>query len=327
MRLRVLFHDNCFDGASSAALFSAFYRSCFDQNAIIDYAGLSHGPGDPFNGKFIADSVQSEHVCLDFRYTKDARMSWWVDHHLSAFSSLEDKHFFEETKNPRHFYDPTAKSCTKFLATICEKFYGYNIQPHEELIYWADLIDSAQFESPKSAVELQSAPLQLMTWVEANQNKANKILFINDLQTKKLDEIVQENYIQQLLVPLLETHQQNISLMRNKSALKNGVVVYDLLDEGECTPNKFISYYLYPDCHYVVGLSKSHDKIKISVGSNPWYAHRRTVNIADLCAFYGGGGHPVVGAISLTIGDTDKARELSQLVVKTLERAVLEKEQ
>ena len=326
MRLRILFHDNCFDGASSAALFASFYSSCIRKDAQIDYVGLSHGPGDPFAGKFLPPDIKAEHVCLDFRYTKDPRMDWWFDHHVSAFSTKEDERFFKETKNPRHFYDPAARSCTKFFATTVAKLYGYDLSTHQELIHWADIIDGAQFESPQAAVELNNPPLQLMTWVEANQNFEKKIRFIKDLQSKPLQEIVQQPYVQELLVPLLDAHHKNITLMKDRSSFNDGVVSYDIIDQGSCSPNKFISYYLFPECHYVVGLSRTNNKIKISVGSNPWYSQRRTVNIAELCAKYGGGGHPVVGAISLVENEINEARQITKDIVQKLQDAVLNHE-
>ena len=55
MPIRVLYHDNCFDGAVSAALFTAFYKSCLDKNKTFEYMGMNHGPGDEvLGGGFIA---------------------------------------------------------------------------------------------------------------------------------------------------------------------------------------------------------------------------------------------------------------------------------
>ena len=35
MKLRILYHGNCFDGVSSAAFFTKFYRTKFNENAEI----------------------------------------------------------------------------------------------------------------------------------------------------------------------------------------------------------------------------------------------------------------------------------------------------
>src|SRR5689334_18088007 len=67
-RVRVCFHDNCFDGAASAALFTRFYRERVDGGAEVLYRGMAHAPGDVFPpGTFDGD----ENAVVDFRYSSD----------------------------------------------------------------------------------------------------------------------------------------------------------------------------------------------------------------------------------------------------------------
>ena len=96
------------------------------------------------------------------------------------------------------------------------------------------------------------------------------------------------------------------------------VVLFDLLDDGIEAHNKFIAYMLFPSCRYTVGLTRSATRVKISVGSNPWSPVPRTHNIAEICARHGGGGHPVVGAISLGEADSGVARKLAREIVAEL---------
>ncbi len=44
--------------------------------------------------------------------------------------------------------------------------------------------------------------------------------------------------------------------------------------------NKFIPYYLFPDCTYTVSVSPSSFRTKISVGSNPWATEEPKHNLA-----------------------------------------------
>lgn len=321
MRVRVLYHDNCLDGASSAALFTAFYRQCMDQNASFEYVGVNHGVGDVFAGVFSEDA-NCEHVCVDFRYTRDPRLTWWFDHHHSAFSSKGDEAHFLSQENPRHFYDPKARSCTKFLVESCRTRFGFDASAYQDLIYWADLVDGAQFATPQMAVEMKEPALKLMMWVEANHSVEHKKRFIADLIARPLDEIVLLPYVQDALKPLLQEHQKTLVLMKQRMVLQGGVVNFDITQDFVRAPNKFIPYYFYPDCHYVVGISKGAGRTKISVGSNPWYAARRTVNIADLCARYGGGGHPVVGAVSFGEDQLARAQQVYQEIGLELRQAV-----
>ena len=42
MRVRILYHDHCFDGAASAAFFSRFHEEKFSPGAQFDFTGLAH---------------------------------------------------------------------------------------------------------------------------------------------------------------------------------------------------------------------------------------------------------------------------------------------
>src|SRR5215831_2321524 len=125
MKLKVLYHDNCFDGAASAALFARFYRQNRDARADVGYLGVQHRPGDAFPpNAFDGD----ENACVDFRYSRSPRLTWWFDHHVSAFQTPEDRaHFEAESAGGAHkFYDPTARSCTKFEATVLADVFGFD---------------------------------------------------------------------------------------------------------------------------------------------------------------------------------------------------------
>ena len=317
-RVKVLFHDNCFDGAASAALFSRFYVDRIDSSAIFTFSGKTHGTGNVYaEGSFDGDV----NTVVDFRYSADPRLEWWFDHHVSAFPTPADEEHFRTHPSAHKFFDPKARSCTKYLAETCNKTFGWDYSAHSDLVHWADIIDGAQFESPKAAVELAEPALQLMTWVENNQDPALKLRFIGELVTKSIPEIAASPYVVDALEPVLAQHKRGIDVVRARAKYEHGVVTFDVADDGLDAYNKFIPYFLFPDCHYVVGVSLTTSRAKVSVGSNPWASQRRTVNIAQLCEKYGGGGHPVVGAVSLPVSDLPKARLYAAEIAETLRAA------
>jgi hypothetical protein len=317
-KVKVLFHDNCFDGAASAALFSRFYADKIDGSAIFSFAPKSHGTGNVYSASSFDGDVNA---VVDFRYSSDPRLEWWFDHHVSAFPTSADEEHFKTHPSAHKFFDPTARSCTKYLAEMCQQHFGWDWSRHRELVQWADIIDGAQFESPKAAVELAEPALQLMTWVENNHDPALKLRFINELLTRPLAAIAAEPYVTAALKPILDAHHRAIDVVRARATYDRGVVSFDVADDGLEAINKFIPYFLFPDCNYVVGVSLTPTRAKVSVGSNPWAAARRTVNIAELCERYGGGGHPVVGAVSLRTGELLRAREVASEIAETLRRA------
>ncbi|MGH9357148.1 MAG: phosphoesterase, partial [Terriglobia bacterium] len=89
--LVICFHDKCFDGASSAAFFTRFYRAHVDAGATISYRGLVHRAGKLFDETMFAGD---ENAIVDFKYSSSDRLTWWFDHHQSAFLSDADAAHF-----------------------------------------------------------------------------------------------------------------------------------------------------------------------------------------------------------------------------------------
>src|SRR2546421_348192 len=112
MEIKILFHDNCFDGAASAALFSRFYREKIAPLARLSYQGLSHQAG----GTPIPESALSgdENAIVDFRYSQSPQLTWWFDHHQSAFQQAGDEAHFRADRSGKKFHDAARKSCTKY---------------------------------------------------------------------------------------------------------------------------------------------------------------------------------------------------------------------
>jgi hypothetical protein len=151
MKLRILYHGNCFDGVSSAAIFTKFYYTIFDNDAEVFYTPTMHRAGNAFDREqFDGD----ENAIVDFKYSSDERLTWWFDHHQSAFlSEADEKHFLADTSGKK-FLDTTSKSCAEFIARVAKEKFGFEDESLAELIEWAHIIDGALYESPAQCVEL-----------------------------------------------------------------------------------------------------------------------------------------------------------------------------
>jgi hypothetical protein len=316
-KLKVLYHDRCFDGLSSAAIFSKFYREKIHADTEISYQGLAHSSGGSI---FPPDSFSGDdNVVVDFRYSADPKLTWWFDHHQSAFPTPEDRAAFEADRSGQKFYDPKAKSCARFLCrTVVERF-GFDAKPLDELVHWAEIIDGAMFPDAKTAVELKEPALQLMVAIEGSQDEAARHRLIGDMQTLSLAELVALPYVQGPLQPLLEAHRKTVEIMRREVKCERGVASFDLTAHGLETFNKFIAYYLYPDATYTVGVTAGPSRAKVSVGSDPWHPERRKHDLSKICERYGGGGHAVVAAISFPPGETERARKAAKEIVEELQ--------
>jgi hypothetical protein len=315
--MKIYFHNNCFDGLASAAVFSNFYRRAIAGNGEFQYEGLAHRAGQLFlDVLFDGD----ENAIVDFKYSSDPRLTWWFDHHQSAFLSREDEAHFRADKSGRKFHDPTYRSCTKFIVEMLQKHFGFDSSRLGELIKWADIIDGAQFESAQSAVELQESAMRLMLVIEGVRDSGKIYGLIEEFQRRSLDEIMELDWVQAAFRPLYERHLRSIDIIRRHAEFSDRTVYFDICGHDLEGYNKFIPYYLFPQATYCVGVSLSTFRAKISVGSNPWSPSPRTQNLAALCERHGGGGHPVVGAISFEPEELEKARLIAQEIALELRR-------
>jgi len=315
--MKIYFHNNCFDGLASAAVFSNFYLNAIRNDCEFRYEGLAHRAGQLFlDVRFDGD----ENAIVDFKYSSDPRLTWWFDHHQSAFLCREDEAHFRADRSGRKFHDPTYRSCTKFIAEMLRKHFGFDSGRLEELIEWADIIDGAQFENAETAVELRESAMKLMMVIEGVRDREKICSLIGEFQKRPLDQIMELAWVQEAFRPLYERHVRSIEIIRRHASSSDGTIFFDVSGYDLEGYNKFIPYYLFPESTYCVGVSLSSFRAKISVGSNPWSPHARKHNLAVLCERHGGGGHPVVGAISFAPEEIGKARRIAGEIAAELRR-------
>jgi hypothetical protein len=315
MRIRVLYHDHCFDGAASAAFFTRFTRSALYPNAEYLYGGMMHKPAQTWEEEVFDGDVNA---IVDFKYAASPKLTWWFDHHQSAFLTPADAEHFKRTDGPWKFYDPTYKSCTKFISTIAREKFNFTAPDLDELVQWADIIDGAQYPSAQDAVELASPATQLVLVIEGAKGSDIVQRIIRLMTTTPLAGIMRDPEVRAMYQPLYQRHIESIGIIRNASRANGKVVFFDLSSQGIEGYNKFIPYYLFPQSVYTVSVMSASFRTKVSVGSNPWAPEEPRHNLASICERYGGGGHPRVGAISFEPGAVDKAREVAAEIAEEL---------
>ena len=316
-RVVIAFHGHCFDGMCSAALLTRFLREYESEPLEFFYRGLDHQSG----GSYVPEKALSGEInaVVDFRYTTSPRLTWYFDHHVSGIVGDEEmRHFCQDTSG-RKFFDPTKGSCCKLIEEVSGSRFGIRFDGLVEVVRWADIIDSASFPDAATAVALEEPALQLMTVVEAHGNDrflARRIERLSEGTT--LAELAGEKRIKKLFRPLFEAHQKTCQSIREKAEYRSGVVYFDLADSGRDRYNKFIPYWIYPDAKYCVAVLASPNRAKVSVGSNPWSTTPRDHDIARICAEYGGGGHPAVGAVTLRSDQVERARQIGMAIAARL---------
>lgn len=324
MNFRVLHHNNCFDGACSAALFTRLHQQCIAPATTYEYVGLAHQPGGAMSDVVFGPG---ENAIVDFKYSASPKLTWWFDHHESAFFTADLKADFEagqlgERVN-RQFFDPAYISCTGLIADVGRAKFGLDTSGLEDLLKWATIIDGARFENPEQAVEMREPALKVALVIESAEEKDFIPHIIPLLTTMSFAEILEQPFVAERVAPLWAKHQATRELIRERAKLRDGVIECVILDREIDALNKFIPYYFHPEATYTIVVTRSKMRTKVSVGTNPWTkrAADQLVNLADICKRYGGGGHARVGAISYTADESETGRKTADEIVREL-RAV-----
>jgi hypothetical protein len=320
MAVHVLHHGWCFDGAASAALFVAFWRKRFGP-AEFRHIPKDHRPGDPYDPEDFAGAEPA--VGLDFRYSQHPAMTWYFDHHASAFQLPGDHAHFAADRSGQKFHDEAAPSCAGFLVRTVRERFGVDLGGHAELIAWAERIDAAAFPEPAMPVLLAEPALQLMTFVESNHDRALVGVFIDDLLTRPMAEHAAAAYVQAIVRPRRVQNQADLALIAERAEVAGGVLTYALLDQPGRAFNKFIPYVHHPGVRYVVTLSRAQDRrIKLTAGYNPWLPREaREHSMAALLEPHGGGGHPYVGGCSFAADEEERALAVQRALAAVLRGA------
>ncbi|MBV8902657.1 MAG: phosphoesterase [Acidobacteriia bacterium] len=314
---RVLYHDHCFDGAASAAYFSRFIAGAVHRDAEFRYTGMAHRASQSFDDAWFDGD---ENAIVDFKYSTNPHLTWWFDHHQSAFLSSADAEHFRCDTTGRKLYDPNYKSCASFIRDVAKSRFGFDAPDLEELVHWSVIIDGAQYADAKSAVELSAPATRLTLVIEGAKGSDIVQRIIRWMQHRPLAEIVAEPEIQALHEPLYQKHVANIDIIKRHACQDRGVIFFDLTGHDMEGYNKFIPYYLFPSSIYTVSVNPSTFRTKISVGSNPWAPREPRHNLASICERYGGGGHARVGAISFEPGEIERARSVAAEIVTELQQ-------
>lgn len=321
-KITVATHGHCFDGLCSAVVFTHLLRALRGPDATFEYFGAGYGPGP--NGVDPKRLRGDENAILDFRFSASDKLTWYFDHHVSAFGTPDDRAAYDANvaahggSERRMFHDGTYPSCTKYIADIGKSVFGVDFSPLGELVRWADVIDSAAFESAEMAVARAEPPLELMTVIEHHGDDAMLARMVRRLSTESLDAVARSEEVQNAFAPLQKAHVEFVDLVKSHAVLRGDAVLVDLTNRIIEVGSKFVTYALFPERLYSIVVTRSQTKCKLSIGYNPWAPRPRTHHIASICERYGGGGHPVVGAVSVPAGDVARAKQIASEIAEEL---------
>jgi oligoribonuclease NrnB/cAMP/cGMP phosphodiesterase (DHH superfamily) len=281
----IYFHND-FDGYSSAAIIFDF----LDQNNLkvkslnpIDYN---------YKNNWENMNFKPNPIIVDFLYHPKAY--FWFDHHKTTFIKKEWGKKFK--KNKYHYFNTNYASCAHLVLDVLKKDFNYKPSKNIlNLVYWADIIDGANYKSPLQTIELKDSAIQIDIYID--NYKGNKVIkwLIKDLTKKSLKEITSNIKIQKSV----KKEKEKINKLL-KFYHKNLKIYYDKIGFIDVSNKKgslrYASFYLAPQIIYNITLKKFNSFYALSVGANPWKKNKNKINIGEfLRKNFGGGGHKDVG--------------------------------
>lgn len=319
MNLLVATHGHCFDGAASAALFTRLCERYYREGGEYRYLACGYGAGQATPaGRFKQGDINA---ILDYQYTPSPHLTWYFDHHPTAFANEEARQNFESQQDTgRFFHDQAAGSCTKLIQEVAQERLGLDLGL-SELVHWANVVDTAAFSSAEEANARSHPVLRLAAVVEEHGEGPFLTKMIRRLARQPLLEVAESAPVKTKYAPLEARQERYMSQLRKHGTQSGRVAFVDLTFDVVKSGSKFAPYAAYPQCMYSVIVARLKSSMRISVGFNPWCGQERDTDLSKICAKHGGGGHPFVGGIALPAGDAERALSIAREVAAQLEAA------
>jgi hypothetical protein len=317
-RLLCATHGHCFDGLASAALFGVYLREARPE-VVMTVRACGYGAHQP-KPEMQGDSFD-ERAILDFRFAPAPNLSYYYDHHRTAFASTSDEAHFAELHraSPKHYvWDAGAPSCAQLLGNLLGITADERGAGPERLLHWANVIDAARFENAAAACDQQNPILQLASVIEKHGNDAFFGDAVAQLQTQSIHEFATSPKVRKAFGALRPHQERYATLVAERARQEGRVVVLNLADTPIQAVTKFGLYKAFPEATYSVALCAFGGNLKIAVGHNPWSGRTLDRNLGEICAQFGGGGHPFVGGVNFRREDSALAEGALATIVKQL---------
>jgi hypothetical protein len=298
-------HFPCFDGTISAVLAALFLKQTRGWNCKDIHPVNYH-----LQKEWLDTLLPKRSAVVDFLYHPQA--AFWADHHETSFLTGQLRTDYESRKSADRIYDRQSGSCALLLwRNMQEVFQGD--QRLQEMVLWADKIDSARYESVQEAFSNSHPALVLYRSLAVEADAAYCSYLLRRLQRASLAEAVQAAQVQKRFTQAVELSEAGLKKMRAALRLDGNIAVYELTSDGSLI-NRYAPYYFYPEALYSVAITHSEHGARIMTMRNPWREFE-CLNLGEFMKKFGGGGHQRVG--SLILGK-DREGEVSGIVAELL---------
>jgi hypothetical protein len=311
-------HFPCFDGLISGVLAFKF----------LEAQGWSFTRIEPLNYNVRPTWLQSHlpprTAVVDFLFHPDAK--FWADHHVTTFLTEQARGQFEEiqSKNAHDpgwfFYDSHQGSCAMLLWQKLGLAFGPETQRLQEMVTWADKIDSASYESVQEAILGDAPALQINASLFLGNSQEYCSLLLGALKEKTLVQVAELPHVHSRYEQVRDQMRRGLDLFANAGGLEAGqIVVFDIRTSPDSVVSRYTPFYFFPEARYSIGATRDEQGARITAMRNPWRAFP-SVPLGTLFEQHGGGGHERVGAVVLENRDAPEVTRILRELLQEIRR-------
>lgn len=314
-KINIYYHSDI-DGVFSAILIAKMY---LDHNVPVSltFTEINYDAQETWQKNPLCKDYDIN-VVVDFLYHKDADV--WYDHHKSGWGEVEPHTNFKGS------FDDTAPSCARVILNDINRPMLKNEDFLRQIIAGVDVVDQAQYSSPEDPynMNLWHSALRLAFMHEGNnafQQELIKLFLYNDASFRRLKNNVIPEIAEWRAAKALYYIEKSYEGFKDICQLENGVVHYTIPEYKKF--DRYFAFRLHKAAHYSVYTRDNtwrNQGATISIGKNPFITQDPSVNIKDICAHYGGGGHEAVGGIP--VATIEEAERIKKDVVAMLSESV-----
>ena len=302
----IYFHSPCFDGIVSSALVWDFLENHEDWST----ASL-HSVNYDARDSWLSTDLQSPSAVVDFLYHPLAGL--WADHHETSFLDEGARSHFEARKSSWLMYNERSESCASLLWTRIESSFSYKNPHFDEMIYWADKIDSARYDSVDEAIFGDAPALRIRSSLAQKGAREYSEELVRSLRSKSIDKVSRLSIVNDRFEQTRAMTAAGLSrLKQSATLLSDGIIVFDV-DASDVIINRYGPYHLFPDARYSIGLVRTPKGATITAMRNPWREFD-SAPLGQLFEKLGGGGHQRVAAVFLPEPTADYSFLLDRII-------------
>jgi hypothetical protein len=308
------FHYPCFDGLVSAVLTSKWLRSRNQWNSVrfcpVNYDDRKNWLSRPLDLPF---------AVVDFLYHPKA--SFWADHHLTTFLNDELRADFERRQEQSCLlFDGQAQSCASLLWSKFSSFFGHRFA---ELVFWANKIDSANYDSVREAIFGDSPAMQINSSLTLDNGIEYCRLLIEELSSQDLREVAELPEVRERYAEVRHRREAGLKRIESRVRLEEGdIATFDIQAGENDTVSRYAPYYFFEGARYSLGVLRMVDRIRVTAMRNPWL-NFESIPLGQIFERFGGGGHQRVASVIVPMAESQRVPEIVDHVRLEMRRQLL----